>query len=185
MSTISTCIAVFLIGGCSSAQRSSEVNAVYVPAEQYAGMSCQELYAAAEAIRAKTPALALAVDKARKNDKLIEAGGWLLFAPALLFMDGNAEEAAALASAKGQLDGIRTAGLKANCQQENDPENIKKDPSQTSPIDEASTQSSPINEASTQSSPIDEAGTQCADIGFEKGTEKYADCVMRIFEPAD
>ena len=165
MPIIRICIAVFLIGGCSSAQRSSEVNAVYVPAEQYTGMSCQQLYSAAEAIRAKTPALASAVDNARKNDKWIEAGGWLLFAPALLFMDGNAEESAALASAKGQLDGIRTAGLRANCQQENESENTKKDPNQASQIDQAS--------------------AQCADIGFEKGTEKFADCVMRFSEPTD
>jgi len=160
-SIIRICAIVLLIAGCSSAQRSSEVNAVYVPAEQYSGMSCQQLYSAAEAIRAKTPALASAVDDARKNDKWIEAGGWLLFAPALLFMDGNAEESAALASAKGQLDGIRTAGLKANCQQEKELENP------------------------AQKSQIVEASAQCADIGFAKGTEKFADCVMRFSEPTD
>ena len=64
---------VLLTTGCSTAQRSSEVNAVYVPAEQYKSMSCEDLSASAEAIRKKTPALAKAVDDARKTDKLMEA----------------------------------------------------------------------------------------------------------------
>ena len=36
-------VVVGLLVGCSSAQRSSEVNAVYVPADQYKSMSCEEL----------------------------------------------------------------------------------------------------------------------------------------------
>jgi hypothetical protein len=148
---------VLLTTGCSTAQRSSEVNAVYVPAEQYKSMSCEDLSASAEAIRKKTPALAKAVDDARKTDKLMEAGGWILFAPALLFMDGNAEESAALASAKGQLDAIRTASITANCG-----ETKRKD----------------ATEGGEERLSL--AANQCADLGYEKGTEKFADCVMTL-----
>ena len=148
---------VVLLTGCSSAQRSSEVNAVYVPADQYKSMSCTELSASAEELRKRTPALAKAVDDARQTDKLVEAGGWLLFAPALLFMDGNAEESAALASAKGQLDAIRTASITADCSAASTKVTVTKDTSQMSV-----------------------ASGQCADLGYVKGTEKFADCVMTL-----
>jgi|TARA_B110000090_G_scaffold198610_1_gene237676 hypothetical protein len=148
---------IVLLGGCSSAQRSSEVNAVYVPADQYKSMSCEELSSSAEDLRKRTPALAKAVDDARKSDKLVEAGGWLLFAPALLFMDGNAEESAALASAKGQLDAIRTASMTADCKGASTEATVTKDTSQMSV-----------------------ASDQCADLGYVKGTEKFADCVMTL-----
>ncbi len=154
---------VFLLAGCSSAQRSSEVNAVYVPAALYKSMSCEELASSAEEIRIRTPALSRAVDDARKTDKLIEAGGWFLFAPALLFMDGNAEEAAALASAKGQLDAIRTASITADCNGASLKETNAQDPS-----------------TAQDPSKVNAAAAQCADLGYEKGTEKFADCVMNM-----
>lgn len=150
-------VVVGLLVGCSSAQRSSEVNAVYVPADQYKSMSCEELSSSAEELRKRTPSLAKAVDDARKSDKLVEAGGWFLFAPALLFLDGNAEESAALASAKGQLDAIRTASITAEC-------------SGTSPKVTDTKDASRVNEASAQ----------CGDLGYENGTEKFADCVMTL-----
>ena len=157
MFVIST--AMVLLAGCSSAQRSSEVNAVYVSSDQYKSMSCQELSSSAEELRKRTPALAKAVDDARKKDKLVEAGGWILFAPALLFMDGNAEESAALASAKGQMDAIRTASITADCRGES--------PKQTDAEDD---------------SEVNVAATQCSDLGYANGTEKFADCVMTLIK---
>ena len=151
--------AVVLLSGCSSAQRSSEVNAVYVPADQYKSMSCQQLSSSAEELRKKTPALAKAVDDARKKDKLVEAGGWILFAPALLFMDGNAEESAALASAKGQLDAISTASITADCSGD-----------------------SPKETDTEDNSEVNVAATQCSDLGYASGTEKFADCVMTLIK---
>ena len=52
-------------------------------------MSCEELYDAAEEIRAKTPALERAVDQSRKQDKVKEQVAWWLFAPAAFFLEGN------------------------------------------------------------------------------------------------
>lgn len=150
-------VVVGLLVGCSSAQRSSEVNAVYVPADQYKSMSCEELSSSAEELRKRTPSLAKAVDDARKSDKLVEAGGWFLFAPALLFLDGNAEESAALASAKGQLDAIRTASITAEC-----------------------SGASPKVTDTKDASRVNVATTQCENLGYENGTEKFADCVMTL-----
>tara|TARA_B100001057_G_scaffold499848_2_gene612133 strand:- start:2294 stop:2674 length:381 start_codon:yes stop_codon:yes gene_type:complete len=104
----------FLIS-CSNAKRASEVTAIYVPASQYAGMTCDQLYNAAEDIRSRVPSLESAVDKARQEDVIKEQVGWWLFAPALLIMDGNADEQSQLANAKGQLEAIRTAAIRAEC----------------------------------------------------------------------
>ena len=107
-------IGVF-IGGCSTTEKASEVKATYISADTYQGLSCDQLFAEAEKIRASIPGLEKDVDQAYKDDKVAEQVGWWLFAPALLFMDGNSTEHAQLALAKGQLDAIRTAAIKAEC----------------------------------------------------------------------
>ena len=61
------------------------------------------------------PSLESAVDQARQEDVIKEQVGWWLFAPALLIMDGNADEQSKLANAKGQLEAIRTAAIRAEC----------------------------------------------------------------------
>lgn len=113
-------IVFVLIGGvfifsCSSAQKANEVSAAYVPASQYAGMTCEQLYESAEELRASIPALERRVDKSAKDDKVKEQVAWWLFAPAAFLMDGNADEASQLSIAKGQLDAIRTAAINNKC----------------------------------------------------------------------
>lgn len=107
-------IAIF-IGGCSTTEKASEVSATYISADTYQGLSCDQLFSEAEKIRASIPGLEKDVDQAYKDDKVAEQVGWWLFAPALLFMDGNSEEHNQLALARGQLDAIRTAAIKAEC----------------------------------------------------------------------
>lgn len=107
--------ALSAIAGCSDAQKASEVAADYVPSSQYQGMSCKQLRAEAEAIKARTPALERAVDKAYQQDKNLEAVTWIIFWPAALAMDGNDAEAQKLAEAKGQLDAIGTAARAKGC----------------------------------------------------------------------
>ena len=53
------------------------------------------------------------VDSERQTDKNKELAAWILFAPAALMMDGNAESASQLASVKGQLDAVADA-MKVN-----------------------------------------------------------------------
>ena len=117
MNRVSLLLIVFLTFGlgCSTAKKASEVSAVYVPASQYANLSCDQLFDQAEEIRSNTRALEIRVDESRKTDKIKEQVAWWLFAPAAFMISGNAEEQTDLALAKGQLDAIRTAAIKAKC----------------------------------------------------------------------
>lgn len=100
---------------CSDAQKATEVAPDYVPTSQYQGMSCRQLRAEAEAIKARTPALERAVDRSYQQDKNLEAVTWILFWPAALAMDGNDAEAQKLAQAKGQIEAIGTAMRAKGC----------------------------------------------------------------------
>jgi hypothetical protein len=108
-------ILAIIIGGCSTTEKANEVSSTYIPASQYKGFSCNELFAEAEKIRQSVPGLERDVDKAYSDDKIAEQVGWWLFAPALLFMDGNGPEHAQLALAKGQLEAIQSAAINAKC----------------------------------------------------------------------
>tara|TARA_B100001175_G_scaffold311414_1_gene315814 strand:+ start:147 stop:551 length:405 start_codon:yes stop_codon:yes gene_type:complete len=112
-----TVILIFLLFGtaCTTAKKASEVRAAYVPASQYENLSCEELFGAAEDIRSKTASLEIAVDDSRRQDKVKEQVAWWLFAPAAFLIEGNAEEQTDLALARGQLDAIRSAAIKARC----------------------------------------------------------------------
>ena len=96
-----------LILSCSSAQKSSEVTTKYVPASNYSHLSCDQLIAEAEIIRARTPGLAAAVDEHRKNQTGVEVVTWVLFWPAAFLLDDGAEMSTELAEAKGQLEAIQ------------------------------------------------------------------------------
>ena len=108
-------VALFILTSCTTAKKASEVAAVYVPASNYANLDCEQLFQAAEEIRSKTPALAAAVDASRRTDKVKEQVAWWLFFPAAFLMDGNAAEQTSLALARGQLEAIRNAAIKAKC----------------------------------------------------------------------
>ena len=108
-------VALFILASCTTAKKASEVAAVYVPASNYANLDCEQLFQAAEEIRSKTPALAAAVDQSRKTDKVKEQVAWWLFAPAAFLLEGNAAEQTDLAMARGQLEAIRNAAIKAKC----------------------------------------------------------------------
>ena len=43
------------------------------------------------------------IEKSYNEDKAAEAVAWILFAPALLMMDGNSEEQKAFGEAKGKV----------------------------------------------------------------------------------
>ena len=108
-------VALFILASCTTAKKASEVAAVYVPASNYANLDCEQLFQAAEGLRSRTPALSRAVDATRKTDKVKEQVAWWLFAPAAFLLDGNAAEQTDLAMAKGQLEAIRNAAIKAKC----------------------------------------------------------------------
>ena len=108
-------LALAFLSSCTTAKKASEVSAVYVPASNYDNLNCEQLFETAEQIRSKTPALERAVDESRKTDKVKEQVAWWLFAPAAFLLEGNAAEQTDLALAKGQLEAIRNAAIKAKC----------------------------------------------------------------------
>ena len=108
-------VALIALASCTTAKKASEVSAVYIPASNYENLNCDQLFKAAEGIRSKTPALARAVDATRKTDKVKEQVAWWLFFPAAFFLEGNAAEQTELAVARGQLEAIRNAAIKAQC----------------------------------------------------------------------
>ena len=112
---LSILIVVLFAAACSSAKRSSEVRAAYIPSYNYEGKTCQQILLLAEEFKQKTPALEMRVDEARRQDKIKEQVGLWLFWPSYFFMEGNALQQTDLALAKGNLNALRTAAIKNNC----------------------------------------------------------------------
>ncbi len=106
-------IFVLLISSCSTAQKASEVQSIKVSVAPYLKMSCKELSTEQNSLVAKAQSLGAQVDSERQTDKNKELAAWILFAPAALMMDGNAESASQLASVKGQLEAVSDA-MKVN-----------------------------------------------------------------------
>ena len=104
-----------VLASCTNAKKASEVSAVYIPAETYSGLDCQGLALAADKVKATVPSLENAVNSTQKTDKNKEIAAWVIFWPAAMMMEGNADEQAALANAKGQLDAIKTAAMSKGC----------------------------------------------------------------------
>ncbi len=108
-------LAITLLAGCSSAPKSSEVASCYVPSYRYSSLSCDQLINAAENLRARTPALASAVDAHRKTQTGVEVVTWVLFWPAALLLDKGAEQSNALCQAKGELEAIQQVLSTKDC----------------------------------------------------------------------
>ena len=107
MKKIFLILSSLLIISCSSAKKSSEITTKYVPASNYSHLSCEQLIAQAEIIRARTPGLAAAVDKHRKTQTGVEVVTWVLFWPAAFLLDDGDQMSFELAEAKGQLEAIQ------------------------------------------------------------------------------
>ena len=106
-------ILVILVSSCSTAQKASDVQSIKVSVAPYLKMSCKELSTEQNSLVTKAQALGAQVDSERQTDKNKELAAWILFAPAALMMDGNAESASQLASVKGQLEAVGDA-MKVN-----------------------------------------------------------------------
>tara|TARA_B100000401_G_C52661359_1_gene650286 strand:- start:72 stop:452 length:381 start_codon:yes stop_codon:yes gene_type:complete len=106
-------IFILLISSCSTAQKASEVQSIKVSVAPYLKMSCKELSTEQNILVTKAQSLGAQVDSERQTDKNKELAAWILFAPAALMMDGNAESASQLASVKGQLEAVSDA-MKVN-----------------------------------------------------------------------
>ena len=108
-----TAILIWMLLGCSSAQKSSDVQAVRAPVAPYLKMTCQELVTE-QTILIKDSGIATnSVDSSYDSDKNAELVTWILFAPAAFALEGNQAETAKLAAIKGQLESVQEA-LKIN-----------------------------------------------------------------------
>ena len=115
---INKIIILFLLSAlmsCSGAKKSYEVQSKYVSSSKYSSLSCQDLIREAENIRARTPALAAAVDDHRKNQTGVEVVTWVLFWPAAFLLDDGSEMSMELAEAKGSLEAIQQNLSSKNC----------------------------------------------------------------------
>tara|TARA_B100001996_G_scaffold375357_1_gene355197 strand:- start:244 stop:597 length:354 start_codon:yes stop_codon:yes gene_type:complete len=102
-------LSLIIIVSCSSAQKASEVNSARVSIAPYLKMDCKALATEQTSLIREAEILGALVDQEYSSDKNAELIAWVLFTPAVLFMDGNAESAAQLASIKGQLEAVQEA----------------------------------------------------------------------------
>ena len=91
------------LSACSNAKKASEVSAAYVPSGKYEKMSCKNLRSENRAAKRELDEMKSEIEDAYRDDKAAEAVAWILFAPALLVMDGNSEEQKAYGEAKGKV----------------------------------------------------------------------------------
>ena len=111
--TVMLALLVFI--GCSTAQKASEVAAIKVSVGPYLKMSCSELATEQNDLLNAAQAAGAQVDSSHQSDKNAELVAWILFAPAAFMIDGNQEEAARLASIKGQLEAVQDAQKVNKC----------------------------------------------------------------------
>jgi len=108
-------VAVAFMAGCSSAKKASEVSAAYVPASNFSNKTCEQLIADAEAVRRSVPGLEQAVDSHRSQQTGVEVITWLFFWPAAFALDKGESQTNQLATAKGEMEAIRTAMASKKC----------------------------------------------------------------------
>lgn len=146
-----------ILNSCTSAKRSSDVQVARVSSAPYLKMTCPELATERRIVLERLDAARSKVDSEYDSEKSVELVTWLLFAPAAFFLEGNAKEQAEFSQAKGTYDAIEEA------------RNVNK-------CDVASSENN--NESNKVS--FDEAVNQCEDLGLEKGTDKFTDCVFKL-----
>lgn len=108
-------VTMVVLSACSDAKQAEDVDATFVSADKYRGMSCSQLRTEAKRLGDSMSDLEASVDKSYKQDKNLEAVTWILFWPAMFAMDGNDEEAERLSKAKGEADAIKSAMEARGC----------------------------------------------------------------------
>ncbi len=102
-------LALISVFGCSTAQKSGDVQAARISIAPYLSMDCKSLATEQNSLLDQARALGAQVDSEYDSDKGLEVVTWVLFWPAVFWMDGNAESAGRLSSLKGQLEAVQEA----------------------------------------------------------------------------
>jgi len=113
MKVAASLLASFIVAGCAS--KSANVEATYVPAQNYGGYTCQQLAEEGRNVSARAAQAAGQQDKNRKNDTMKTTVGVILFWPIILANEGNGQVTAELANLKGQMKAIEQTSTKKNC----------------------------------------------------------------------
>ena len=95
------------LSACSNAKTANEVSAAYVPTGKYERMTCKSLRAENREAERELADMTASIEKTYRDDKTAEIVAWVLFAPALLMMDGNSEEQKEYGEAKGKVLAIQ------------------------------------------------------------------------------
>lgn len=82
---------------------------------KYQSMSCKMLAAEEREAERELTEMTDAINKAYNEDKAAEAIAWVVFAPAILLMDGNSEEQKEYGEAKGRLLAIQDVMYSKGC----------------------------------------------------------------------
>ena len=109
MKKIILILTLLTIFSCSTAQKSGDVSATRISVAPYLSMDCKSLATEQNSLLDQARALGAQVDAEYDSDKGLEVVTWVLFWPAVFWMDGNAESAAQLSSIKGQLEAVQEA----------------------------------------------------------------------------
>ena len=109
MKKIIILLTLFAVFSCSTAQKSGEVQAARISVAPYLSMDCKALTTEQNSLLNQARALGAQVDSEFDSDKGLEVVTWVLFWPAVFWMDGNAESAGQLSSIKGQLEAVQEA----------------------------------------------------------------------------
>ena len=108
-------LSLLIIAGCSTSQKASEVNPTRISIAPYLKMDCKALATEQTSLVKEAEILGALVDQEYSSDKNTELVAWVLFTPAILLVDGNAESAAQLASIQGQLEAVQEAQKINDC----------------------------------------------------------------------
>ncbi|WP_207384608.1 hypothetical protein [Comamonas thiooxydans] len=105
-------IGVSGISGCATS--SKDIASQYISPMQYNNFSCDQLSQETQRLNARIGQVGGRLDEASSNDKMITAGGFLLW-PAFFFLGGTKEQEAEYGRLKGEYDAVQQASISKQC----------------------------------------------------------------------
>lgn len=112
-SAISIVIGATVLSGCATP--AANVTASYVSPVLYQNLTCEQLALEAQTISTRVVLATGAQDKKANGDVALMAVGLVVFWPALLFTNGDGQQAAELARLKGEIEAVENASNRNNC----------------------------------------------------------------------
>lgn len=113
LSNLAFLIPCFVLVACASS--ADKITPSYVSPIMYENYTCEQLALEAQAVSSRAAQAAGVQNKARTNDVVVTTVGFVVFWPALFFLDGDGPQAVELARLKGQMEAIEQASIRKNC----------------------------------------------------------------------